>query len=132
MLSTIDTALAVALATADEAPRVIVDDRQILLSAWSEWIIEVVTEPCRLLPSILGVSEEHAQKVASAGPAIAATIRLTSVHDAQIVDELDVALLAVDLGAKPLCQVAHDVHSVHLLSGDRRHVGIALDQWCSQ
>lgn len=117
-----------ALATADQAPRIVVDDGKVLLSARSEWVFEIVTEACWLLPSIFGISEKHAQEVASAGLAVATTICFAGVHDAQVVDELNVALLAVKLGGKPLCELAHNVHSMHLLSGHRRHMGIALNQ----
>lgn len=87
--------LTVALATTDDAPRVGIDDREILLAARSERIVEVVAEPRRLFPSILGISKEHAEKMTGTGLTIVAAICLAGVHDAQVVDELDVALLAI-------------------------------------
>lgn len=76
------TALAVAFAAADQAPRVTVNDRKILLPARSEWVIKIVAESCWLLPSIHRVSEKHAQKMASASSTIATSVCLASVHDA--------------------------------------------------
>jgi hypothetical protein len=52
--------LSVTLAAADDAPRVIVNDREILLATWCEGVIEIVTESSWLLPRICGVTEEHA------------------------------------------------------------------------
>jgi hypothetical protein len=74
--------LAVALATADDAPRVVVDNWEVLLASWSKGVIEIVTEPSRLLPGVLRIAKKHAQKMTSAGLAIVATICLASMHNA--------------------------------------------------
>jgi hypothetical protein len=122
----------VALATADDAPRVVVDDREILLASRSKGVIEVVTEPSRLLPSVLRIAKEHAQKMASAGLAIAATICLTSMHNAQVVEELYVPLFAVNFHTEALCELLNSMHSMELLVGDCWHARIALDEGCTQ
>jgi hypothetical protein len=52
--------LTVALATTDDAPRIIVNHREVLLVAWRKGVIEIITESSRFLPSICGIAEEHA------------------------------------------------------------------------
>jgi hypothetical protein len=94
--------LTVALTAANDAPWVVVDDRQVLRSARGEWVVEVVAEGSWLLPSIGGVAEKHAEKMTCTGLAVRATVFATGVHDAQVVDELDVALLTVERGAEAL------------------------------
>lgn len=121
-----------ALAAADDAPRIIVDDRKVLLAARRERIVEVVTEPSWLVPGILGITKEHAEEVASAGLSLGSAVRFASMHDAQVVDELDVALLAVELGAETLRKLVNSVHSMHLLVGDGGHAGIAMNQGRTQ
>jgi hypothetical protein len=124
--------LTVAFSATDEAPRVVVDNGKILLTAWSEGVIEIVTEPRRLLPSIRRISQKHAKKVTTAGFAIGAVVCLTRMHNAQVVDKLNIALPAVKLGAEALCKLANSMHSMHLLRSDDRHTRITLDQWRTQ
>ena len=121
-----------ALTAADDAPRVIVDDRKVLLAAGRKGIVEIVTESSWLVPGVLGITKEHTEEVASAGLALCSTIRFASMHDAQVVDELDVALLTVELGTETLCKLVNSVHSMHLLVRDAGHAGIAMNQGCTQ
>jgi hypothetical protein len=64
----------------------------------------------------------------SARLAIVATICLTSMHNTQIVDELDVALLAVKPGTKAFCKLLYSVHGMQLLGRNTRHMRVAVDQ----
>jgi hypothetical protein len=89
-----------AFAAADAAPWVRVEDREALRSAGSERVVKVVTAASRLLPSICGVAEEHAQKVPGTSLAINATVLCTGMQDRQVMEELDVALLPVDFSAE--------------------------------
>jgi hypothetical protein len=119
----------VAFTATDDAPRIVVDDGEVLLAAWREGVVKVVPEASWLLPCILGVAKKHAQEMTSAGLAIAATIRLTSMHDAQVVEELNVALLAVKLCAEALCKLFDSIQSMQLLLGNTRHARVAVNQW---
>jgi hypothetical protein len=92
----------VALAAADAAPWVCVKDREALRSAGSERIVKVVTEASRLLPSVCGIAEEHAQKVPGTSLTVDATVLCASVHDRKVMEELDVALLPVDFSGEAL------------------------------
>lgn len=121
-----------ALAAADDAPRIVVHDWKVLLAARCERIVEIITELSWLLPCILRIAKEHAQKVASTGLAIVSAICLTSMHDAQVVDELNVTLLAIKLAAEALCELTNSVHGVHLLVRDDRHTRVAWNEWCTQ
>jgi hypothetical protein len=122
----------VALATADDAPRIVVDNRKILLASWSKGVVKVVTEPSRLLPSIFRIAKEHAQKMTSAGLAIGTAVRLTGMHNAQVIEELYVTLLAVNLGTEALRKLLNSMHSMQLLVSDHWHARIALNQGCAQ
>lgn len=53
--------------------------------------------------------------MASARLAVGPRVRGASMHDAQVVDELDIALLAVELGAETLGEGLDGVHGVELL-----------------
>lgn len=52
--------LTMALAAADDAPRIVIYDREILLAAWGERIVKVLPETSWLVPRILGIPKEHA------------------------------------------------------------------------
>jgi hypothetical protein len=121
--------LAVALAATDDTPRVVVNYREVLLAAGCKGVVEVVPEASWLLPSIFRVAKEHAQEVTSAGLAIGATVCLTRMHDAQVVEKLNVALLAVKLCAKAPGKLFNSMHSMQLLFGNTGHARIAVDQW---
>jgi hypothetical protein len=121
--------LTVALAATNDAPRIVVDHREILLAARCEGVVEVVPEASWLLPGIFRIAQEHAQEMTSAGLAIGAPVCLTSMHDAQVVEKLNVALLAVKLCAKALCKFFDSIHSMQLLFGNTRHARVAVNQW---
>lgn len=93
--------LTVAFTAADPAPWVTIYHWQILMSSGSERIIEVVFEASWLIPFQLWVPQEHSKKVSGASLP-ASTVRGASMHDAQIVDELDIPLLAVEFDGEPL------------------------------
>lgn len=124
--------LTMALAAADETPRIAIDYRQILRTAGRKGIVKVIAESSGLVPRILRIAKEHAQEMATAGLAICATIGSAGMHDAQVVDELDVTLAAPQLGAEALGQLLDGVQGMQLLVRQGRHAGIALDQWSSQ
>ena len=116
-----------ALAAADDAPGVVVDNGQILLTAWGERVVEVVAEPSRLLPSIYGIAKEHAQQVTTARLAVGTAVSLAGMHDAQVVDELDIALLAIKLGAEALCKLLDSMQSMQLLGRENGHARVAVN-----
>jgi hypothetical protein len=118
----------VAFSAADDTPWVVVDDRQILRPAWLEGVVEVLAISGRLLPGVFWIAKKHTQQMASAWPTVVATITRASMHDAQVVDELDVALFAIEFGAETLCKLLDSMHSMQLLVGYRRHTGVAEDQ----
>ena len=88
-----------ALATANLAPRIIVDDGDLLSPAYNERVIKILAIARWLLPLVLGIPQEHAEQMTSA-LLVLFTISATSMQDAQIVDKLDIALLSVNLGSK--------------------------------
>ena len=103
-----------ALTTADLTPRVEIVHGDLLESTGREGVLEVVPEGSRLVPCVLRIAEEHAEKVALAW-GVSLSVCGTSVHDAQIVDKLNVAFLAIKLGADLAGRLFHHVDSVHLL-----------------
>lgn len=105
----------VALAATDGAPRIHVNDGQLLVPSGCEGVVKVGSASGRLLPSVLGIPKEHAQQVSSARLPIGSLVRFTGMHDAQVVDELYVALLAIKLCAEAGRQVLNSMHGVHLL-----------------
>lgn len=116
-----------ALAATNGAPWVHIDDGQDLGPAWGEGVIEIESEASRLVPSILGIPKEHAQQMSSACLPIGSLICLASMHDAQVVDELYVALFAIEPCTESFRQFLNNVHGVHMLVRDLRHGWIALD-----
>lgn len=106
--------LAVALTTTNFAPGVKVTDRYLLTATRGEGVVEIVLPGIGLVPGVLRIAKEHAQKV-SCARLVCLAIGCTGVHDTQIVDELNVALLAIKLGADLLGYVLHGVNSMHLL-----------------
>ena len=62
--------LAVALAAADLATRISIEDWDLALPADSERVIEVLATDLRLLPRVLGIAEEQAVQMALAGSAV--------------------------------------------------------------
>ena len=54
------------------------------------------------------------------------------MHCGEVVDELDVALLAIEPRAELLRQVLDGVHGVHLLVGHLGHAWVALDPGASK
>lgn len=121
-----------ALTTTDDAPGIVVDDWKILLAAWGERVVEIVAEPCRLLPSIIRIAKKHAKEMTTAGIAVVATICLTSMHYAKVVDELYVALLAVKLRTEPFRKFLDGMQSMKLLGCDVGHTGVAVNERRSQ
>ena len=91
-----------ALAAANGAPRIQVNDREMLSSTWRERVVEVVAAANWFLPSICGVAQEHAQQMAGASAAIDTAVLGAGVHDAQVVEKLNIALLTVEFGAEAL------------------------------
>ena len=120
-----------ALAPTDGTPRVHVDNRNILHPSGGKGVVEVEPEAGRLDPGPLGIPKEHAQQVSSARLPIGSLVCFAGVHDAQVVDELDVALPAIELGAELLRQVLDGVHGVHLLIRHFGHAWVALDPGAS-
>lgn len=124
--------LTVALTSANDTPRIAVDNGKVLRPALCEGVLKIVAVAKWLFPSVVGVSQEHAQQMARARLAVGTSIRPTSVQDAQIVDKLNVALLAIELHAKALCQLFNRMHGMHLLFRDTRHGGVPVDHGRSQ
>ena len=91
-----------ALTATNDAPRVRIEDRETLLPTRNERVLEALAPVIRLVPSICRVAKEHAQKMTSTGTVTDATVLGTGMHDAQIVEKLDVALLTVDFCAEAL------------------------------
>lgn len=121
-----------ALTPTDSTPWVHVNNRQLLHPAGCKGVVKVVSEAGRLGPGIFGIPKEHAQQVSSARLPIGALVCFSSMHDAQVVDELDIALLAIKLCAELLCQVLDNMHGVHVLICDFRHARVSLDAWASK
>ncbi len=103
------------LATTNGTPWVHVDDRKLLWPTGSEGVVEVTSEAGRLVPSILGIPKEYAQQMSSARVPIGPPVCLASMHDAQVVDELYIALLAIEPCAESFRQLLDSLHGVHLL-----------------
>jgi hypothetical protein len=112
-----------ALAATDLAPGVHVTNRNLLTTTKGERIVKVVLPGSRFIPCTLGVAKEHPQKMTRARH-VRLAIRCTSMHDAQVVDELNVALLAIKFGADLLGRFLHCVDSMHLLLGKIRHAWV--------
>lgn len=122
------SSLAVRLATTDDAPWVIVDDRQILWPARHERVIEVVLEASWLLPGVIRVSEEHPEEMSRTGLPSHTAVRTSSMHNTQVVQELNVTLLTVELGAEAFCEFFDRVEGVHLAWCNLGHGWVALNQ----
>jgi hypothetical protein len=116
-----------ALTPTDGTPWIHVNNRNLLHPAGRKGVVKVEPEAGRLFPSPLGIPKEHAQQVTSARLPIGSLVRFAGVHDAQVVDELDVALPAIEAGAELLRQVLNSVHGVHLLIRHFGHAWVALD-----
>lgn len=121
-----------ALTPTDGTPRVHVNNRNLLHPAGGKRVVKVEPEAGRLDPSPLGIPKEHAQQVTSARLPIGSLVRFAGVHDTQVVDKLDVTLLAIEPGAELLRQVLDSVHGVHLLIGYLGHAWVALDPGASK
>jgi hypothetical protein len=121
----------VALAATDDAPRIHVDDWKVLRPPGSKRIIEVITVSSRLVPGILGITKKHAQEVTSARLAVDSLVCFTSMHDAQVVNELDVTLLAIELALELLCELCNQCHGKMLLVRDFGHARVAGDERCT-
>src|SRR5690242_7173630 len=121
-----------ALTATNGTPWVHIDDGQLLLPVGPERVFEAVAEAGRFVPSNLGIPKEHAQQVSCACLPIGSLIRFTSMHDAQVVDELYVALLTIELRTKSFGQFMDDMHGVHLLVRHFRHTGVPLDARASE
>lgn len=102
--------LAMALTATNDAPRIRIVDGQILRSTLFKGIVKGRGGPARLLPRTGGVAQEHAQQVArtlcvllagggGGATTAAAAVCGPSVHDGQIVHELNVALAPAQLVA---------------------------------
>lgn len=96
--------LAMALTATNDAPRIHIVDGKILRSTLFKGIVKGRGGPARLLPRTGGVAQEHAQQVARTlcvlrAGAGAGAVRGPSVHDGQVVHELNVALAAAQLVA---------------------------------
>lgn len=115
-----------AFTTAYLTPRVEIVDGDLLTTATRERILKVALKRGRLFPRLLGIAKEHAKKVACAR-LVGLAIGGTSMHDAQVVDELDVPLLAIKLGADLLGRLFDCLDGVHLLFGQLGHTRIARD-----
>ena len=123
---------AMALAATNGTPRIHVDDGQLLGPAGCEGIVEVVSETGRLVPGVLGIPKEHAQQVTGTRLPIGSLVCFASMHDAQIVDELYVALLPIEPCTEPFREVLNYMHGVHLLVRGLRHAWVPLDTRASE
>lgn len=121
-----------AFATTNGAPRIHINDGQLLVSAGCERVVEVVAETGRLIPGVFGIPKEHAQQVSSACLPIGSLVCFASMHDTQVVDELYVALLAIEPGAESFREVLDNMHGVHLLVRHLWYAWVPLDAWASQ
>lgn len=106
---------AMAFAATNGTPWVHINDGQLLLPTGREGVFEIVTEAGRFVPGMFGIPEEHAQQMSGACLPIGPLVRFASMHDAQVVDELYVALLAIKLRTESFCQVLDNMHGVRLL-----------------
>jgi hypothetical protein len=89
--------LTMALTTADCAPWIQVEDGDNLFPPFGKWVVKPGLEAGWLLPSFLWIPKEHAKEMTATTPASA--ICGTRVHDAEVIDELNIAVLPVKLGA---------------------------------
>lgn len=111
--------LAMAILAAGLAPRVQIQDRKLLRSTLHEGIVELGFVRAWPNPHHLGISKEHAQKVAAA--AFSATVGRPSMHHAHIIDVLNVAVASVNLNREALCYIFDDLHGMDLLGRDFGH-----------
>jgi len=108
-----------AILAAGFAPWIRVQDGKLLRSTLREGIIELGFVRTRPNPHALGISKEHAQKVAAA--AFSATIGRPSVHHTHVVDVLNVAVASVNLDGEALRHIFDDLHCMDLLGRDFGH-----------
>jgi hypothetical protein len=116
-----------ALPPTDGTPWIHVNNRNLLQPSRRKRVVKAEPEAGRLFPGPLGIPKEHAQQVTRARLPIGSLVRFAGVHDAQVVDELDVALPAIEAGAELFRQVLDRVQGVHLLIGYLGHAWVALD-----
>jgi hypothetical protein len=111
--------LAMAVLAAGLAPRVRIQNGKLLGSTLRERIIEFGFVRAWRNPHILGISKEHAQKVATA--ALSVTVGRPSMHHTHIIDVLNVTVASVKLDREPLRHGFDDLHSMDLLGRDFGH-----------
>jgi hypothetical protein len=123
--------LTVALTPRNLAPGIQVHNRQILHSTGHEGVIKVLRIRACLDPLVLWIAEEHTEQVARAALG-RGTVGGARVHDAEVIDELDVAFLAVQLRAVFLGELLDGVESTVLCGGEGGHAGVADDAWAAE
>jgi hypothetical protein len=119
--------LTMAITARDLAPRIQIDNGQLLPSPRRKRVVKLGHICACLLPLARGIAEEHAEQVARAAGASWGVVGGARVHDAQVVDELDVAVLAVELDAVLLGEVLDGGEGVHLRGREGGHAGVAGD-----
>lgn len=108
--------------TADLAPWIGIKDREILLPALLKSLVELALVFDGLDPGICGVSKEHAQKMSAAAViGVSHTVGRTSVHNAQVVNVLDVASAAIEFRAELTSEVFDNLECICLLHRNRWH-----------
>lgn len=105
-------------------PRIWVNNRQTLPPPQHERIVEVLRIRSRLGPFIFRITKEHAEQMARAAPGRSAVCG-ACVHDAEVIDELNIAFMSVKLRTVFLRKILDSMESVVLGSGQRGHAGVA-------
>lgn len=101
---------------ADLTPRIDVNDRHILGTIFHEVIVELKCVGRWLVPCLLWVAEEHSQQMARIRTdSVSETVRRTSMKNGEVVDELNVTVLAIKLHLHALGGVFNNAKSVKLL-----------------
>lgn len=118
-----------ALTPAYNPPGITIYNRQILHPTLHKRVIKAFLKPRRLRPRALRIPQEHAQQMPRTGlPGRRTAVRAPCVQDAQVVQELHVALFAVERGAEALGQALHRLQRVLLLGGHEGHACVAREE----
>lgn len=118
--------LTMALTARDLAPRIRIENRQVLFTTDCERVVEIGFERSGLLPSKARIPEEHAEEVARAACLFIAIGR-TCVENTQVVDELDITLLAIKLCGEFSSESIDSSEGMQLFLGNGRHACVTLD-----
>jgi len=122
--------LPMALTPTNNPPRITIHDGQVLHATLGKRVVKASPEGRGFVPCTFRVPQEHAQQMAVTGHAgHGGAVGAAGMQDAQIVQELHVALSAIECGAEASGKLFDRVQGVLLHGAHGGHAGIAREEW---